>query len=249
MRFLSSLMRPKPRERKKPTERDWAIWQRINEDLIDWLYQGVTGRFQIAGHRQVDRWAAPHAEKTVLEVGCGHGHHLSFARHAYRLYIGLDIESKFLKTFQSRFAGRLLVQGDAYALPFASRSIDCVLSVYHFEHVRRLSDSLQEIHRVLKPEGELLVGIPLEGGWLYRFGRRLTSQRYMEKKYGIDYHAVVLWEHWNDFAEIEKRLEEKFQIWERRYLPFHFFPFPHGNVIQCLRLRPKPGSPSPRRIG
>ena len=248
MRFISSLLRPKPRERKPPTERDWAVWQRVNEDLVDWLYRGVTGRFQIAGHHQLDQWAAPHAEETVLEVGCGHGHHLSFARHPYRRYIGLDIESKFLRTLQNRFAGRSLVQGDAYALPFASGSVDCVLSVYHFEHVRRLADSLEEIHRVLKPEGELLVGIPLEGGWLYGIGRRLTSQRYMEKKYGIDYQAVVHWEHWNDFPEIEKRLEEKFRISERRYLPFSFFPFPHGNVIQCLRLRPKFGPPPPERI-
>lgn len=248
MRFISSLLRPKPRERKPPTERDWAVWQRVNEDLVDWLYRGVAGRFQIAGHHQLNQWAAPHAEETVLEVGCGHGHHLSFARHPYRRYIGLEIESKFLRTLQNRFAGRILVQGDAYALPFASGSVDCVLSVYHFEHVRRLADSLEEIHRVLKPEGELLVGIPLEGGWLYGIGRRLTSQRYMEKKYGIDYQAVVRWEHWNDFPEIEMRLEEKFRIRERRYLPFSFFPFPHGNVIQCLRLRPKSGSTPPGRI-
>jgi len=155
MRFLSSLMRPKPRERKKPTERDWAIWQRINEDLVDWLYQGVTGRFQIAGHRQVDRWAAPHAEKTVWKSDAAMD--ITFpSRGILQAVYRPGHREQILKTFQSRFAGRLLVQGDAYALPFASRSIDCVLSVYHFEHVRRLSDSLQEIHRVLKPEANSL---------------------------------------------------------------------------------------------
>ncbi len=216
----------------------------MKEDLLDWLYTGLTGRFQIAGHRQIDRWSSHFTDKIVLDIGCGHGHHLHYCENSYSSYIGLDLEHKFLKTFQNRFPNTILVQADAYDLSFHNNSIDCVLSIYNFEHLRRLRDSLGEIHRVLKPTGELMIGLPLEGGYLYGIGRWFTSKIYMERKYGIDYDAIVHWEHWNDFWEIIERVKEKFRIVERCFIPFPFFPFGHVNVIQCLRTQPKP---SPKR--
>jgi SAM-dependent methyltransferase len=230
------------RRPKEPTAQDLEIWRRINSHLGDWLYTGLTGWFQIAGHKMIDRWAKPYRNKIVLEIGCGHGHHLRYCRNPYHRYIGLDIERKFLQIFQFRFPNRILVQGDAYMLPFRDESTDCVLSVYNFEHLKLLPDSLSEIHRVLKPEGELLIGIPMEGGFLYGIGRRLTSKRYMEKKYGIDYDAIVHWEHWNNFREIIKMIRNNFLIDEERFLPFPFLPLAHLNVIYCLRTQPKPVS-------
>jgi len=211
----------------------------MKADLLDWLYTGITGHFQIAGHLQIDRWTFKYIDKIVLEVGCGHGHHLHYCRNSYPRYIGLDIERKFLKTLQDRFDKKILVQGDAYDLPLQDKSIDCVLSIYNFEHLRRLPESLGEIHRVLKPEGELMIGIPLEGGWIYELGRRFTSKIYMERKYGIDYDAIVHWEHWNSFSEILEMVQDKFKIGERCFIPLSFLPCAHVNVIQCLRTRPK----------
>jgi ubiquinone/menaquinone biosynthesis C-methylase UbiE len=231
----------------KPTKRDLEIWERVKHDLLHYLYRGLTGRIQISGHQIIDRWANKFAGKMILEIGCGEGHHLLFGNREAGRYTGLDIEKDFLRTLKKNFPSQNAVRGDAYSLPFQNGSIDCVLSIYNFEHLRNLSESLAEIRRVLKSKGELLAAFPLEGGILYRIGRRLTSKRYMEKKYGINYDAIVHWEHCNTFNGIERRLKEKFWVEERRYLPFSFFPFPHGNVIQCLRLRPKSGATPPRR--
>jgi SAM-dependent methyltransferase len=214
------------------------MWQLVNSDLVDWLYTGLTGRFQIAGHRLIDRWARAYADKVVVEIGCGHGHHLRYGGNDYHHYIGLDIEYKFLCTLRERFSGTRVVNGDAYALPFRDQSVDCVLSVYCFEHLRRLPESLAEIQRVLKPEGELLVGLPAEGGFLYGLGRRLTSKPYMERKYGMDYDAIVHWEHWNTAWDVVRALEREFGILqERAFIPFRL-PTVHANVIVCLRATP-----------
>jgi len=225
------------RHRPRPSDRDLAIWAKINEDLLDWLYAGLTGHFQVAGHRLIDRWARQYARKVVLEIGCGHGHHLRYGGNDYRRYIGLDVEYKFLCTLRDRFPGTRVVNGDAYALPFRDRSVDCVLSVYCFEHLRRLPVCLAEIRRVLKPEGDLLVGLPAEGGILYGLGRRVTSKPYMERKHGIDYDAIVRWEHWNTYTEVEDALGSQFHIRELRFLPFSCLPTVHANVIGCLRCR------------
>jgi SAM-dependent methyltransferase len=227
------------RERRPPSAQDWEKWQAINHDLVDWLYGGLTGRFQVAGHQLLARWATRYAKQVVVEVGCGHGHHLRYGDNHYAQYIGLDVEYKFLQTLGDRFPGRLVVQGDAYALPFQTASVDCVLAVYNLEHLRQLSACLNEIQRILKPTGELLIGLPAEGGLLYELGRRFTSKRYMEKKYGIDYLSVVRWEHWNTYIEVVRTLQEQFSIVERSFIPFHLLPTVHVNVIGCLRARPQ----------
>jgi SAM-dependent methyltransferase len=223
------------RNRQQPSERDWTIWQQVKHDLVDWLYRGITGHFHIAGHRKIGNIAADCADKIVLEVGCGHGHHLRYGRNDYAGYVGLDIEYKFLCTLRERYPGTRVVNGDAYELPFRDESVDCVLSVYCFEHLRRLPVCLSEIWRVLKQEGELLVGLPAEGGLLYGIGRSLTSKPYMERKYGINYGSIVQWEHWNTCNEAVSMIRAQFKIREISYVPFRWLPTTHLNVLTCLR--------------
>jgi len=222
-----------------PSERDLRIWSEVKGEFLDWGYVGLIGRFQIAGHRLIDRWARAYADKVVLEIGCGHGHHLRYGGNDYHHYIGLDIEYKFLCTLKERFPGTRVVNGSAYALPFRDQSVDCVISVYCFEHLRGLPDCLAEIRRVLKPEGELLVGLPAEGGFLYGLGRGLTSKPYMERKYGIDYDAIVRWEHWNTFNEVVEMLQAQFKITKNMFIPFPFIPTVQWNIIGCLRAVPR----------
>jgi len=228
-----------PQSRCLPSERDLDIWSKVKGELLDWGYSGLIGPFQIAGHRLIDRWAKPYADKVVVEIGCGHGHQLHYSGNRYTCYVGLDIEYKLLCTLLQRFPGTMVVNGDAYALPFRDSSVDCILSVYCFEHLHQLPDCLAEIQRVLKPEGALLVGLPVEGGLLYKVGRHLTTKRYMECKYGIDYDAIVRWEHWNTFNEVVEMLWEQFKISEQRVIPFPFVPNVDVNVIGCLRAVPR----------
>ncbi len=235
-------MSRKPHVRRQPTERDLEIWKTVSQDLLDWLYTGTTGQFQIAGHECIDRWTSHRTNPVVLEIGCGHGHHLRYTRCRHTRYIGLDIESDYLCTVRERFPGTKVTVGEASALPFQSGSVDVVLSVYLFEHLRNLPAGLEEIRRVLKPDGELLIGLPAEGGLLYGLGRRVTSRRYMERKYGIDYDAIVHWEHWNTFDQVVQAVQAQFEIVQRQWIPFPFLPTLHLNVIGCLRAIPL-GSP------
>lgn len=42
---------------RPPTEHDLEIWRNVNQDLMDWLYSGLTGKFQLRGHQVVGRWS------------------------------------------------------------------------------------------------------------------------------------------------------------------------------------------------
>ena len=75
---------------------------------------------------------------------------------------------------------------------------------------------------------ELLVGLPTEGGFWYGIGRRLTSKPYTERKYGIDYDAIVRSEHCNTFNEVVEVLHAQFKVHEQRFIPYFLL------YLQCM---------------
>lgn len=64
------------------------------------------------------------------------------------------------------------IQADAAHLPFADRSFDAVIANHSLEHISGLGDALQEIGRVVRPEGSLYVAVPNAStfsDWLFRW--------------------------------------------------------------------------------
>jgi len=220
-----------------PTEHDLQVWKYAQEELFNYLYKGIAGWFQILGHRQIGRWAKLFSDQFVLEVGCGQGHHLIHGRNTYQKYLGLEIRFDFIEKFKKGDSNGIAINGNAFHLPFADQSIDCILSIYMFEHIKDLEINLLEIHRVLKPEGWLLIGLPAEGGFMYKLGRNLTSKPYMEKKFEFNYDAIVKYEHVNDYPQIFKEVKKLFPKTRKIFLPFPFLPSYHLNAVVCLRAR------------
>jgi len=52
------------------------------------------------------------------------------------------------------------IQGDAHALPFVSGAFDTVIASQVFEHLHTPSAALDEVQRVLRPGGHLLLAVP-----------------------------------------------------------------------------------------
>jgi SAM-dependent methyltransferase len=59
------------------------------------------------------------------------------------------------------------VQGTAFALPFADASFDAVICSEVLEHVPDDLAIFQELTRVLRPGGTLILGTPDYGRWLW----------------------------------------------------------------------------------
>lgn len=102
-------------------------------------------------------WAGKH----VLEVGCGQGADAwEFARAGARMY-GVDLTEKhcqITRDFVGALGGRATVtRGNAARLPFADASFDLVYSFGVLLLVEDLDAAVAEIHRVLKPGGQVLV--------------------------------------------------------------------------------------------
>lgn len=105
------------------------------------LYNGVS---QFSGYM----------EGRLLDFGCGSKPYK--ALFAVSEYIGTDVE---VSGHDHRHEA-IDVYYDGKTLPFANESFDSIFSSEVFEHVFNLAQILDELHRVLKPGGHMLLTVP-----------------------------------------------------------------------------------------
>ena len=106
--------------------------------------------------KKLRRELIPKSTGDVLEIGIGTG--VNFGLYNYnnvKSYIGLDVEiSSKAKEIQK--SNQTLVAGVAENLPFKDNSFDTVVVTLVLCSVQDRHKSLDEIYRVLKPEGNLI---------------------------------------------------------------------------------------------
>jgi demethylmenaquinone methyltransferase / 2-methoxy-6-polyprenyl-1,4-benzoquinol methylase len=101
--------------------------------------------------------AALTRDDRVLDVACGTGDILLRARQRARLAVGLDLTVKMLVHAAAKTAPPPhLVAGDMQELPFPSSSFTVVTAGYGLRNVPRIEQAIEEIARVLAPDGRLL---------------------------------------------------------------------------------------------
>jgi len=109
----------------------------------------------------------PHA--SVLDVGCGSSRIIQDLPQA----VGLDILLPKLRFLRTR-GHRRLTQASVFALPFPDERFDAVVCSEVIEHVPDRPPLFEELTRVLRPGGTLILGTPDYGRplwwvleWLY----------------------------------------------------------------------------------
>lgn len=104
----------------------------------------------------VSRFATPGS--LILELGCGNGlSSVMLARKGYRV-VGTDLSPLFLKG-ASRWIGPTIsyIACDALELPFEDESFDLVCSNELVEHLPDVKAGLEEMIRVVKPGGRIII--------------------------------------------------------------------------------------------
>lgn len=100
--------------------------------------------------------------RQVLEIGLGEGADSEQLIRRGARWSGVDLTAESVERVRTRLALRELPheelrQGSVLDLPFADDSFDLVFSHGVLHHVPDISKAQQEIHRVLRPGGELVI--------------------------------------------------------------------------------------------
>jgi len=103
----------------------------------------------------------------VVDVGCGAGRVARLvARHTSAEALSLDLSRASLRYARSRGAGRLLA-ADNMHLPLANGCADLVISNGVIHHTPDARASFDELARIVKPGGTLVVSVYDRDGWYY----------------------------------------------------------------------------------
>jgi ubiquinone/menaquinone biosynthesis C-methylase UbiE len=151
--------------------------------------------------QQITELCGPGAK--VLDYGCGAGATVKAGREAGLDIVGCDIFYGGNDPAHQRAPG--LIGTDVFEMPggiipFPDDSFDLVVANQVFEHVTDLDLALDEIRRVLKPNGALLnlfpsIGVVREGHcgvigahWLNRMPRLQVAWLWLGRVFGAGYH-------------------------------------------------------------
>lgn len=113
------------------------------------------------------------AGKTVLDFACGTGKISQMVKNKGAKVFGFDISRPMIEHAAKRV---LVVQADGTEVPFRDNSFDYVFCLMIFMLIEDLEKAIDEVARVLKPDGKLFFGLipPKVEKW--------------DKKTGLCYH-------------------------------------------------------------
>ncbi|HEX3232895.1 MAG TPA: class I SAM-dependent methyltransferase [Gemmatimonadales bacterium] len=133
---------------------------RAEYDALAGVYEQRWSRYIEASTAATLRRLPLDAGTRVLDVGCGTGVLLGrlVGRSPFREVTGVDLSPGMVAQARRRLPAsvRLLV-GDAEALPFAAASFDVVVSASSFHYWTAPTRGLDELRRVLRPGGHLVI--------------------------------------------------------------------------------------------
>ncbi|MCY7392456.1 MAG: class I SAM-dependent methyltransferase, partial [Leptolyngbyaceae cyanobacterium CAN_BIN12] len=133
------------------------------EDPLDYYYQPIVGRLYVSRINMALGLLKRDEYSSILEIGYGSGVLMPTLDKLSDEIYGVDLSCD-----PDDISGRLaklrcypkLSRGEADKLLFDDNSLDLVIAISVLEHIKEIQPFLAEIHRVLKPSGTLLVGMP-----------------------------------------------------------------------------------------
>jgi SAM-dependent methyltransferase len=118
-----------------------------------WWYQGRRSVLE----RAIARLGLPEQAR-ILDAGCGSGRNMvELARHG--TVTGVELSPTSVRVARDRDAGEV-IEGSVMDMRFDDASFDLAVSLDVIEHLEDDVGALQELRRVTKPGGALLVTVP-----------------------------------------------------------------------------------------
>jgi 2-polyprenyl-3-methyl-5-hydroxy-6-metoxy-1,4-benzoquinol methylase len=127
----------------------------------------------------------------LLDVGCGEGLFLKLAQAN-----GWEISGTELSAFASKYAAETLKTdvfcGGLHEAALAENSFDVVTMWHVLEHVENPRSYLTEVHRLLKPNGILVVAVPNVDNLLMKLAYKIIKRRSL-KLFSINAKEIHLY--------------------------------------------------------
>lgn len=128
--------------------------------------------------RMLQRYAKlnPVSDALLLDIGCGPGILASFLEEWFpkSTVVGFDYDRRLLREINDRRKNVQTIRGNAEALPFGNGQVKALISLHLIEHLYHPEYMLNEIYRILEPNGVFILATPNPKG----IGARLMGEKW-----------------------------------------------------------------------
>lgn len=150
--FYEGLWKAKSKADYRPAvQRDW-----LHRFILDPIFDPTANpRYEVA-------LSLLHGGQRLLDIGCWDGHLLERIqdRQLYHELYGIDVVLEGIETVRAKGFQAHVVDLNQELLPFPDRHFDGVTMLAVLEHIFDPYAVIQEVHRVLRPRGELVIDVP-----------------------------------------------------------------------------------------
>jgi radical SAM superfamily enzyme YgiQ (UPF0313 family) len=152
-------------------------------------------------------------QQKVLDFGCGNGVLFPSLASHFDSITGIDLHTSAAERLRQDYGldQIRLVRTNGTELPFKEDSFHTILALSVLEHFETVEAAIEEIHRVMKPDGLLIFLSPSEN-FFYRFGRKLLGIQKPE-------------DHYHTAEKIESMLRRRLSMDLRHDFPIRMLPF------------------------
>lgn len=204
----------------------------------------------ITRQRAVEELLAPYIAGKVLDIGCGSGDLAAFYVKKGAVYSGIDLSCSMIERANSNYVdlvrkGKATFQvADCENLPFIDKEFDVLSAVALIEYLPDPSKALDEISRVIKTGGYVLITVP---------NRRCINNRirfFLKPIINILFPLYIRLEksplasmknvkhHSYSQKETDLLMENRgFQKIDDRYTNFHIIPHPFDHLMPKIYMK------------
>jgi len=130
--------------------------QGLWEEHAEWWIDGFTDGADPEYDEQILPLARTELDgfKTILDIGCGDGQISRALAAQGSSVVGIDPTWNQIRVAKERGPAGPFLRAGADGLPFADASFEAAVACLVFEHIDELEESIAEVARVLKPDGQ-----------------------------------------------------------------------------------------------
>lgn len=166
--------------------------------------------------RKIIEWT-PRCDR-LLDLGCDQGDITARYRAKAKETYGVDNNPQAIAIARKKFKGVKFVLAKGEKLPFKNNYFDVVVMGDVLEHVNDEQKTLNEVHRVLKPNGTLVLSVPHKGlfGFLDSFNMKFYFPRLYKlwkgKKFDPKVYEIQPWHRHYSISDLRKLFGKRFVI-------------------------------------
>ncbi|MFH1650101.1 MAG: class I SAM-dependent methyltransferase [Candidatus Woesearchaeota archaeon] len=133
--------------------------KKLSDEWVEWVETpNSEGTRETEIFPFIKKWLNNIKPEAVADIGCGQGACSALVDEKTE-YVGVEPSESLLERAHEIYPeyNKQFILGDAYLIPLGDDSVDAVMSIWVWSHLENLNKVAEEMYRVLKKGGKMLV--------------------------------------------------------------------------------------------